>query len=218
MAAQSDVGTARQPMGGSGGRILPARGFVPPRWLPLDGPRNLGVVLCAQFDLGDVAGELKDAPFGTNMAFRREMFAKYGLFRTDLGPRPDSEMRNEDTELGRRLLAGGERIRYEPSAVVYHEINKNRLRKEFFLAWWFDRGRGAVREAGRSQSAIEIVRVVGRTLPTTLRWVVSFDPERRFYRKCMIWHAGGKLVESYRQAKVANASGASGEAAGGRAR
>jgi glycosyltransferase involved in cell wall biosynthesis len=185
---------------GSGGRILPEPGFSPPRWLALDGPRNLGMVLCAQFDLGNVPGELKDAPFGTNMAFRREMFDKYGGFRGDLGPRP-SETRNEDTEFGRRLMAGGERLRYVPSAVVYHEVHESRVRKQFFLTWWFDHGRGDIRETGKTLRAREIVKLLGSTLRTALGSVLSFDQERRFYRRCMVWHAAGKLVEARRQSK-----------------
>jgi len=184
---------------GAGGRILPMHGFVSPKWLALDGPRGLGFVLCAQFDLGDLASDLKDAPFGTNMAFRKEMFDKYGLFRTDLGPRPDSEMRNEDTEFGRRLFAGGERLRYVPSAVVYHEIHESRLRKDFFLAWWYERGKGAVREDGKNHGAVEIVKLFARRIPTAILWMLTFDPERRFYRKCLLWHAAGKMVEIYRQ-------------------
>jgi len=185
---------------GSGGRILPAPGFSPPRWLALDGPRSFGAALCAKFDLGNAPGELKDAPFGTNMAFRREQFEKYGDFRGDLGPRP-SETRNEDTEFGRRVMAGGERLFYVPSAVVYHEVHKSRVRKPFFLAWWFDHGRGEIRETGEIPGTWEILRILGRTLRTAVGWVLSYDPERRFYRKCMVWRAAGTLVESRRQAK-----------------
>jgi len=113
---------------GCGGRILPARGFVPPRWLALNGPCNLVGALCAYFDPGDVSGELKDPPFGANMAFRKEMFARYGPFRTDLGPFPNNKIGFEDTEFGRRLMAGGERLRYIPTAVVYHEVPEYRVR------------------------------------------------------------------------------------------
>jgi len=186
---------------GSGGRILPMRGFVPPRWLALEGPLGFGAALCAQFDLGDVPAELKDAPFGTNMAFRREMFEKYGDFRGDLGPRP-SETRNEDTEFGRRLMAGGERLRYVPSAVVYHDVHESRVRKQFFLAWWFDRGRGVIRESGRIPGAREILKLLSRTLQTALWSVLSLDPQRRFYRKCMVRFAAGKLAEAHQQAKA----------------
>lgn len=186
---------------GAGGRILAVHGFVPPPWLALDGPRNLGMVLCAQFDLGDHPIELRDAPYGTNMAFRREMFEKYGNFRVDLGPSPNSELRNEDTEYGRRLMASGERLRYVPSAIVYHGIHESRVRKGFFLSWWFDHGKGAIREAEEIPCTIEIVRLIGRTLPSAIGSVLSFDPQRRFYRKCMVWHAAGKLAEAHRRSK-----------------
>jgi glycosyltransferase involved in cell wall biosynthesis len=192
---------------GSGGRILPARGFVPPQWLALDGPCNLVGALCAYFDPGDVSGELKDPPFGANMAFRKEMFARYGGFRTDLGPSPGSELRNEDTEFGRRLMAGGERLRYVPSAVVYHEIPEKRVRKEFFLAWWFDFGRGSLRETGKSLSTWEILKILSRTFLTALQWLLSFNSQRRFYRKCRIWYAAGKIVEVCQQARSANSVG-----------
>jgi glucosyl-dolichyl phosphate glucuronosyltransferase len=187
---------------GSGGRILPAPGYLPPRWLALDGPLSLLGALCAYCNPGDLPGELKDPPYGTNMAFRKEMFDRYGHFRTDLGPRPGSEMRCEDTEFGRRLMAGGERLRYVPSAVVYHEIHENRAHKEFFLAWWFEFGRGTVRENERNLTAGQIFKVLGRALLTALGWILSFDPQRRFYCKGQVWFAAGKLVEARRQGKL----------------
>ena len=107
--------------------------------------------MLAGFDLGDKAGELHEAPYGTNMAFHKRMFEKYGLFRTDLGPSPNREIPrpNEDTEFGRRLIAAGERLYYEPSAVVHHPVPQERLTKRIFLAWWFDYGRARTREKGK---------------------------------------------------------------------
>ena len=65
---------------GAGGRTLLAQSFSPPRWLNLKDPHNL-VILAAFFDGGPQPRELREAPFGANMAFRKEMFEKYGLFR-----------------------------------------------------------------------------------------------------------------------------------------
>ena len=192
---------------GCGGRILPARGFVPPGWLALNGPCNLVGALCAYFDPGDVSGELKDPPFGANMAFRKEMFARYGPFRTDLGPFPNNKIGFEDTEFGRRLMAGGERLRYIPTAVVYHEVPEYRVRKEFLLTWWFDFGRGSVRETGKRLATWEILKILGRALLTALQWLLSFNSQRRFYRKCRIWYAAGKIVEVYQQARSASSPG-----------
>jgi glycosyltransferase involved in cell wall biosynthesis len=192
---------------GCGGRILPASGFVPPHWLALDGPCNLVGALCAYFDPGDVPCELKEPPFGANMAVRKEMFDKYGYFRTDLGPFPDNKIGFEDTEFGRRLMAAGERLSYVPTAVVYHEVPEYRVRKEFLLTWWFDFGRGSVRETGRRVSAREILKILGRTLLTIVQWVLTFNSQRRFYRKCRIWYAAGKIVEVYQQARNTNLPG-----------
>jgi len=184
---------------GCGGRILPPPGFSPPRWLAVDGPLSLIGALCAFCDRGEVACELKEAPYGANMAFRKEMFGRYGYFRTDLGPRPNSEMRHEDTEFGGRLIAGGEHLCYVPSAVVYHEIHKHRVRKAFFLAWWFDFGRGSVRETERGLSIFEMIKIVARTLLTASSWPLTINPQKRFYRKCRIWFAAGKMTETCNQ-------------------
>jgi len=195
---------------GSGGRTKPAtwvRGFVPPRWLALDGPCSLLGALCAYSDPGDLPGELKDPPIGGNVAYRKEMFERYGHFRTDLGPFPNSKIGFEDIEFGRRLMAGRERLCYVPSAVVYHEVPEKRVRKEFFLAWWFDFGRGTVRNIGKRPDTREILKIVARTLLTSLQWAPTFNPQRRFYRKCRIWYQVGKIVEVYQLARNASSPG-----------
>lgn len=191
---------------GAGGRILSARTFPPPAWLALCGPYSMGGML-ALFDLGEKAGDLDRPPFGTNMAFHKDMFRKYGDFRTDLGPCPGSEIRNEDTEFGRRLLAAGERIRYEPSAVVYHAVPAERLKKEYFLAFWFDCGRAAIREVGQRPDIWGIPRryltLLKHTMvlapARTLQWSFAFGPQVRFYRKCWVWFTAGEVVEICRR-------------------
>jgi glycosyltransferase involved in cell wall biosynthesis len=191
---------------GSGGRTKPAAwvsGFVPPRWLALDGPCSLLGALCAYCDPGDTPGELKDPPIGGNVAFRKEMFDRYGNFRTDLGPFPNNKIGFEDIEFGRRLMGGGERLCYVPSAVVYHEVPENRVRKEFFLEWWFDFGRGSIRGTEKKPRTWEILKILGRAVLTSVQWVLTLNSQRRFYRKCLIWYAAGKLVEICQQARNA---------------
>ena len=182
---------------GCGGRILPEPGFSPPPWLALQGPLSQLGALCAYFDQGDSPGLLSKPPVGTNMAYRREMFEKYGNFREDLGPCPGSELRSEDTEFGRRLMAAGERMCYVPSAVVYHEISEYRVRRDFFLSWWFDFGRGFIRETRMIPSATEILKILARIILTTPKWLLSLNSQHRFYRKCRIWYEAGKIVEIY---------------------
>jgi GT2 family glycosyltransferase len=55
---------------------------------------------------------------GANMAFRRDMFDRVGLFDQRLGA--GASGCSEDSELWYRLLAEGHRCRYSPAAVVFH--------------------------------------------------------------------------------------------------
>jgi glycosyltransferase involved in cell wall biosynthesis len=185
---------------GAGGRILIEVGFTLPTWLEPNGRYALAPL--AIFDLGPEAGELKEAPFGTNMAFRKEMFSKHGDFRTDLGPQPGSEIRNEDTEFGSRLLARGERFFYEPSALVYHSVPRERIRKSYFLAWWYDKARAEIRQDGVpkdtkwSVSGIPLY-MFRRLCIWTLRWWFAFDPGKRFSCKLNVWKLAGMMKECH---------------------
>lgn len=188
---------------GSGGRILPERTFQVPRWLSLKGRYALAPL--AIFDLGLQAGPLTEPPFGTNMAFRKNLFEKYGCFRTDLGPRPGSEIRNEDTEFGSRLVAAGESLWYEPSAIVYHSVPHHRVQKRYFLTWWYDKARADIREFGISPDTKWSVAGVPLYLFRRLavwaaRWVLAFDPGLRFSNKLKVWGVAGQIMECRRQA------------------
>ncbi len=196
---------------GTGGRTLLAESFSPPRWLALAGPYGLGGVLAALFDLGDEPRELEMPPYGANMAYRREMFEKYGPFRTDMGPSANRSIPrpNEDTEFGRRVMAAGGRLRYEPSAVVHHPAPNHRIEKDYFLRWWFDYGRARAREIGRRPDIAGIPRPYLTMLKTgtllagvrTLRWMLALNPKSRFYYKCWVWKTAGEIAEIYRQSR-----------------
>jgi glucosyl-dolichyl phosphate glucuronosyltransferase len=187
---------------GVGGRVIPEWNCTPPQWLALDQWYALGPL--PNFDFGPDACELTEPPFGANMAFRKEMFEKYGSFRADLGRRPGTLMSNEDTEFGARLLAAGERLRYEPSAVVRHPVQQGRTDKTYFLSWWFHKGQANIRQfgvrPGTKYTAAGIPMYLFRYLAVcTLKWVVAIDPVRRFSNKLNVWITAGELLECYRQ-------------------
>jgi len=187
---------------GVGGRIVPPLNFSPPEWLAVEGPHDMSGIL-ALFDKGRDGAELTEAPFGTNMAFRREIFEQYGLFRTDLGPCPGSEIRGEDTEFGRRVLEAGGRLWYEPSAIVHHDVSEVRLKKEYFLRFLYDQGRASIREKKQPPQVLFIPGlyftipkiIVSVLLGRTVSWLLSINRRDRFQRKCMVWMNFGQLAE-----------------------
>jgi glycosyltransferase involved in cell wall biosynthesis len=194
---------------GAGGRTLPLLTVPLPRWLALDNRFSMGGTLCAYFNLGDEPCELDRPPFGANMAFRRRVFEKYGGFRTDLGASPNREIPgcNEDTEFGRRLLTGGEHLRYEPFALVRHWVTEERLRKNYFLKWYFDLGRACIREIGLRPDWWIVPRlyltmlgsILLRAPQGMLVWMLGWTAQQRFHGKAQVWKTAGEVTEIYMQ-------------------
>lgn len=184
---------------GAGGRVCPPQDFTQPNWLTLDGGVMDSSGVLALFDAGTSAGDLKRPPFGANMAFRKDVFQKYGGFRPDLGRCGNNLMGNEDTEFGGRLLAANQSLRYEPAAVVYHPVPKERLNKKYFLAWWFAYGRAMFRQTGARPAVWGVPRIYFSILSRSIRWLTTspLNPKRRFYWKCRLWTASGELCESF---------------------
>lgn len=201
---------------GAAGRIIPQWSCPPPRWLAPDSRYAAGPLV--SFHPSTEAGQLNTGPIGTNMAFHREMFEKYGGFRTDLGPCPDAEIssdqqrsafdaskgKNEDSEFGDRLLAAGEPLRYEPSALVYHPVSENRLTKQYFLTWWLNKGEANIRQFGvepgtKYRVAGVPLYLLRRFAKWTLKWLVTVNPIRRFSSKLNAWENLGEISECYRE-------------------
>jgi glucosyl-dolichyl phosphate glucuronosyltransferase len=182
---------------GVGGRILPIWGYSRPNWLAVGEPHSFGPFVA--FERGWKAGQLNEPPFGANMAFRKEAFEKYGVFRTDLGRSANNLLSNEDTEFGRRLLAAGERLRYEPSAVMHHPVTENRLQKGYFLAWWFAKGQADTTEMGVPVETTWLLagiplHVYRRLARWTLAWMIAINSKRRFACKMNVWTIAGQIA------------------------
>ena len=173
---------------GAGGKIVLQWPSPLPKWVTTSG--SLARHGFPGFDQGDVAKQLVGPPFGTNMAYRKTMFEKYGGFRLDLGTNPKNQIRNEDTEFGRRVLSGGERLRYEPSAIVYHPVPEKKINKKHFLKWGFDKGRGDAREF-----KIRPVYMFFQIGVWSLRWMTTLDPRIRFNAKVVVWEKAGSMLE-----------------------
>jgi glucosyl-dolichyl phosphate glucuronosyltransferase len=191
---------------GVGGRSLPAwNGLSRPDWLITDGSYHLVSGPILDFDLGDEAKELHVAPWGLNMAFRREAFEKYGLLRPDLGTSgPRRRIAGGDTEFGNRLLSNGEKIVYSPKAVVFHPVVPERITKSYFIEYYFCLGRTDIRQEGWPPEAVlyfGVPRYLFRgLLENGAHWLVAFNRKKRFYFKAQMYCSLGRLIEavSYR--------------------
>jgi glucosyl-dolichyl phosphate glucuronosyltransferase len=190
---------------GAAGRVLPAQTISLPPWLSWT---HCGGILCANFDLGDqpIKLDMDHVPFGANMAFRREMFEKYGGFRTDLGRNPGDKIGCEDIEFGHRLIKGDESLRYEPLAIVHHPIPLGRITKEYFLSWWFDFGRASIRERDDHPDVYGIpwdcLSLMGQYVHISImsvRRIFAVRAGMRFFWKCMVWKHAGMVNELCRR-------------------
>ena len=184
---------------GVGGKIVPVWDSTKPDWLVLDGPYKL-MDAVVSLDLGPEPIPIKTAVYGVNMAFRRDVFQKYGDFRKDLGPTVGSEVRGEDSEFCRRLVKAGEMLVYVPGAVVYHPVEKKRMDKQYFQAWYLGRGRASVREGGIPSDAVRYFGIpryllgsLGRNL---LRWLFCPSATPRFHHKLSMYETWGQILES----------------------
>jgi glucosyl-dolichyl phosphate glucuronosyltransferase len=190
---------------GAGGRVLPEWTQAVPEWLAKESWAIAGPLV--YFDRGSESSVLNETPVGTNMAFQKRVFERYGGFRVDLGPSPHNEIRNEDSEFVRRLFAGGERLYYEPRAIVYHPVTEERLTKKYFLTWWFDKGRSQIRESGVPTDGTRTIRgvplqFVRRWIKWVFYWLMTTRERERFEAKLKAWFNAGLISECYRQSRL----------------
>jgi len=178
---------------------------APPRWLPRRNRYSLAPL--AMFDPQVEGDLLHEPPFGANMAMRREVFARYGEFRVDLGRCGASLLSNEDTEFCERLLKAGEKFRFVPRAVVHHPVQESRISKPYFLRWWFDKARADVRQYGVPSNAGR--RIFGvpwklflRLARWSMQWSVTLQPSSRFENRVSVWAVAGTIQESFVQAQA----------------
>ena len=126
----------------SGGKILPKFLTPPPAWL-----RNGHWPFLSLLDLGDEVMDFAfpaNFPVGANVAFTRTVFERYGLFDEDLGMNGRKTAGGEESDLCYRIWKDGERLLYNPAALVHHCIESDKLSKWWLIRTAYRQGKGAV--------------------------------------------------------------------------
>jgi len=130
-----------------GGKILPVYEGKPPKWMS-----KYLLTLVSAIDMGNSPKKFKDSkfPIGANMAFRSDMFNKYGLFNTDLGRKGTELEGGEEKEMFLRLRKGNEEIHYVPKVKVGHIIPEKRLTMEYIKGLGIGVGSSEKRRVAKS--------------------------------------------------------------------
>jgi glycosyltransferase involved in cell wall biosynthesis len=185
---------------GAGGKILPLNTAPIPDWIP----RDTYGVLWGSFDLGDESRDIGLAPYGANMAFRRDVF-EHGLFRTDIGPgvRGARSTNFEDQNIGEGVLRRGGKLRYEPEAVIHHPFDTQRISRKYILNRFFQMGRYIALETeskpalhGIPRRYFTIVKLLSFECPKRLyHWLSASEPAQRFTWRLLLSSSLGQAYE-----------------------
>ncbi len=151
---------------GVGGWVEPRWESLEPRWLA---PELYWVAGCSYRGLPANDRTLRN-PIGANMAFRRDALLALGGFTEDIGQRPGTELRDDDTDLGIRLhaLFPEGRLLHITGARVQHAVPADRVTWRYLVRRCWGEGRAKAQLARRygDASALASERsYVARVLP-----------------------------------------------------
>lgn len=113
----------------AGGRIIAQYQSGRPRWMS----HYVELPIANPLDYGDFVRTFPRGkhPGGGNMAVRREVFERIGLFDTELGRTGNKLIGGEECDLFRRMSDNNMAVYYEPNAAIYHRIPQEKLTEEY---------------------------------------------------------------------------------------
>ena len=129
----------------AGGKILPKWEGDVPRWLELFTVRTEFGWTIGYLSLLDFGDMKKDIPagyiYGCNFSIRKSVLFECGGFHPDAMPQELIRYRGDgESALSRKIMEKGYRTVYEPDALVYHRVPKERLTADYFCRRAFNQG------------------------------------------------------------------------------
>jgi glycosyltransferase involved in cell wall biosynthesis len=186
---------------GCGGYIEPIWEKNPPAWLT---ERFHGYLALRTDTAGPRPVDASDdPPFGANMAFRRDVFERVGLFDVALGRKGAVLAGGEEWGLFRRVLKNGGSVMYVPQARVRHKVEAFRVTKGYFRRWRFEASRnlaqgspigGARRLAG---VPLFLFRQLATAAVQTLRYRLLRPSDEAFRQEIIVWHFLGLIAGTW---------------------
>lgn len=173
----------------AGGRVVPEYETGRPRWMsplterPVANPTDFGGRV-RLFPSGRI-------PAGGNMAFRRSVFERFGVFDPDLGRCGDRLIGGEESEFFDRLQRAGVKSFYVPDAVIFHRIPERKLEAGYFIRLCRNVGISQRRRAAISGGVgrlrcLELVKW-GATLALAAGYALTLRPAKSRWLLRMRW-------------------------------
>jgi len=143
-------------------------------------------------------------PHGGNMAFRREVFHRIGLFDVGIGRTGNKLYKGSETEFFHRLAPTCSTILYEPTASVRHLIKARELTKAHFRTLQLRIGEQRSRRHDETyrRSWMGIPPFIGVEFLKGIRRYVRAVPSgagRRFRREMDLWEMAGFAYGCFRE-------------------
>lgn len=185
-----------------GGYIAPIWGSPPPDWLT----ERFHGFLAVRTERCDDYAIIKpsQAPFGANMAFRREVFQKVGGFDISRGRKGNVLASGEDGELFERILSAGLKAVFLGQSRVYHKVESFRLTKRYFRRWRFQTSRNIAQSKGMTGER-RLLNIPLYVFPQFMRAVarmlwghISQPRDEAFNREMVVCHFLGMMQGLYR--------------------
>lgn len=191
------AGLAHYQAAACGGYIAPIWETSPPSWLT---ERFYGF-LAVRTDRTDnyLIADAGCAPFGANMAFRKSVFDRVGLFDTNRGRKGNVLASGEDGEMFERILSAGLKVVFLGSSRVQHKVEGFRLTKRYFRRWRLQTSRNIAQSRGL-EGQRRLLNVPLYLFPQLLRamgraaWGHVTQPrDEAFHREIIVFHFLGLI-------------------------
>jgi len=184
-----------------GGYIAPIWETPPPNWLT---DRFYGF-LAVRIDRTDdyQLTHPDQAPFGANMAFKKEIFQHVGNFDTTRGRSANILAGGEDIEMFERVLSAHRPVFFLGSARVHHKVESFRLKKTYFRKWRLESSRNIAQTVGvpgETRLFNIPLYIFPQLVRATLRLLFAkllLPKDEAFQREIIVFHFMGTIIGLY---------------------
>lgn len=131
--------------------------------------------------------------YGANMAFKKEVFERFGDFRQD-------KTITQDTEICVRLLNAGIKGLYQPAIRVFHKINTSKISPQYYYRWYYLRGQFLEQDESYARKFYHPLGIQYSLILQTLGLVQSslFEKSygRKVYLRCQMAFNMGRMKKT----------------------